>query len=108
MTDVPSLSAQYSGDRRTSAWRSEFCTRRPCLSTAQTDHTVREPAPPSLWTINGARLWNVQFLTCAPAGKKFLPGTNARRELKGQPQVPSSYLGAPHQHVQQLSRSVQI
>ena len=34
----------------------------PCLSTAQTDHTVREPAPPSLWTINGARLWNVQFL----------------------------------------------
>jgi hypothetical protein len=31
MTDVPSLSAQYSGDRRASAWRSEFCTRRAML-----------------------------------------------------------------------------
>src|ERR1019366_5628875 len=26
----------------------------PCLSAARTDHSVHEPAPPSLWTVNGA------------------------------------------------------
>src|SRR5450759_3438410 len=41
-------------DRRASAWRSEFCTRRAMLVSLTDRPLGAEPAPPNLWTINGA------------------------------------------------------
>jgi hypothetical protein len=37
------------------------------------------PRPTPRWVRYAKRLWNGQFLTCALAEKRFLPGANARR-----------------------------